>query len=125
MTEAHALPPILEEIRRPESGPRRTTTLRETCNALWRRGRPYVREDGLAAVLESSPSLLRILLDPNQPPLAVDPHPVPLMLLIENLASLAAVPLWLHISLRTAKHRALAAAALWLCTQVRKRSSTL
>jgi Na+/melibiose symporter-like transporter len=38
----------------------------------------------------------------------------PLMLLIENLAALATVPLWLHISLRTAKHRALAAAALWL-----------
>jgi len=38
----------------------------------------------------------------------------PLMLLIENLATLAAVPLWLRISLATGKHRALAAAALWL-----------
>ena len=38
----------------------------------------------------------------------------PLMLLVENLATLAAVPLWLRISLKTAKHRALAAAALWL-----------
>ena len=38
----------------------------------------------------------------------------PLMLLIENLATLAAVPLWLRISLRTAKHHALVAAALWL-----------
>ncbi|MDJ0864775.1 MAG: MFS transporter [Myxococcota bacterium] len=38
----------------------------------------------------------------------------PLMLLVENLATLAAVPLWLRISLGTGKHRALTAAALWL-----------
>ena len=38
----------------------------------------------------------------------------PLMLLIENLAALAAVPIWLRISITTGKHRALAAAALWL-----------
>jgi Na+/melibiose symporter-like transporter len=38
----------------------------------------------------------------------------PLMLLIENVATLVAVPLWLRISLKTGKHRALAAAALWL-----------
>ena len=38
----------------------------------------------------------------------------PVMLLVENLATLAAIPLWLRISLGTAKHRALAAAALWL-----------
>jgi len=38
----------------------------------------------------------------------------PLMLLIENLATLAAVPLWLSISLRTGKHQALLAAVLWL-----------
>jgi radical SAM/Cys-rich protein len=34
VTEAHALPPILEEIRRPESGPRRTTTLRARRSPL-------------------------------------------------------------------------------------------
>ena len=38
----------------------------------------------------------------------------PWMLLLENLATLAAVPVWLRISLATGKHRALAAAALWL-----------
>lgn len=38
----------------------------------------------------------------------------PLMILIENLATLAAVPVWLWLSLRIGKHRALIAAALWL-----------
>lgn len=38
----------------------------------------------------------------------------PLMLLIENLGTLAAVPVWLRISRATGKHRALAWAALWL-----------
>ncbi len=38
----------------------------------------------------------------------------PLMLLVENLATLAAVPVWLRTSLATGKHRALVAAALWL-----------
>ncbi|MDJ0852504.1 MAG: MFS transporter [Myxococcota bacterium] len=38
----------------------------------------------------------------------------PLMLLVENVATLAAVPLWLRISLGTGKHRTLTAAALWL-----------
>jgi Na+/melibiose symporter-like transporter len=38
----------------------------------------------------------------------------PLMLLIENVATLAAVPVWLWLSVRLEKHRALAAAALWL-----------
>jgi Na+/melibiose symporter-like transporter len=36
------------------------------------------------------------------------------MLLFENLATLAAIPIWLRISLAIGKHRALAAAALWL-----------
>ncbi len=36
------------------------------------------------------------------------------MLLIENVATLAAVPVWLWISMRIGKHRALIAAALWL-----------
>jgi Na+/melibiose symporter-like transporter len=36
------------------------------------------------------------------------------MLLVENLATLAAVPIWLRVSLRVGKHRALIAAALWL-----------
>ena len=39
-----------------------------------------------------------------------------LMLLIENVATLAAVPLWLWLSMRIGKHRALVAAALWLAT---------
>ncbi len=38
----------------------------------------------------------------------------PLMILLENLGTLAAVPVWLAISMRIAKHRALMAAALWL-----------
>ncbi len=37
-----------------------------------------------------------------------------LMLLIENVATLALVPAWLWLSLRIGKHRALIAAALWL-----------
>ena len=38
----------------------------------------------------------------------------PLMIFIENLGTLAAVPIWLWLSLRIGKHRALIAAALWL-----------
>jgi Na+/melibiose symporter-like transporter len=38
----------------------------------------------------------------------------PLMILIENVATLAAVPIWLRVSMRTGKHRALIAAALWI-----------
>jgi len=37
-----------------------------------------------------------------------------LMVFVENLATLAAVPLWLWLSMRIGKHRALMAAALWL-----------
>lgn len=36
------------------------------------------------------------------------------MIFIENLATLAAVPAWLRLSVRIGKHRALIAAALWL-----------
>jgi len=36
------------------------------------------------------------------------------MVLIENLATLAGVPLWLAVSVRLGKHRALLAAALWI-----------
>lgn len=38
----------------------------------------------------------------------------PLMILLENLATLAAVPLWLALSVRIGKHRALLLAALWI-----------
>jgi len=38
----------------------------------------------------------------------------PLMILIENVATLAAVPLWLRLSRHMEKHRALTAAALWI-----------
>jgi Na+/melibiose symporter-like transporter len=37
-----------------------------------------------------------------------------LMILLENLGTLAGVPLWLAVSLRIGKHRALVAAALWI-----------
>ena len=38
----------------------------------------------------------------------------PLMIFIENTATLGAVPVWLWVSRRIGKHRALLAAALWL-----------
>jgi len=38
----------------------------------------------------------------------------PLMILVENVATLAAVPLWLMVGRRIGKHRALMAAAAWL-----------
>ena len=38
----------------------------------------------------------------------------PLMILFENLATLALVPVWLQVSLRVGKHRALIGAALWI-----------
>ncbi|MEM7410932.1 MAG: MFS transporter [Myxococcota bacterium] len=38
----------------------------------------------------------------------------PMMVLVENIATLAAVPLWLGLSMRIGKHRALLVAALWL-----------
>lgn len=38
----------------------------------------------------------------------------PLMILLENVATLAGVPIWLAISMRIGKHRALMFAALWL-----------
>jgi len=50
MTEAHALPPILEELKRPESGPRPTTTLRS-------------RRSPLAEPLHQIESLERVPLD--------------------------------------------------------------
>ena len=37
-----------------------------------------------------------------------------LMILLENLATLAGVPLWLAVSVRIGKHRALLGAALWI-----------
>ncbi len=38
----------------------------------------------------------------------------PLMLLVENLAALATVPLWLAVSMRLGKHRTLMVALLWI-----------
>jgi Na+/melibiose symporter-like transporter len=38
----------------------------------------------------------------------------PIMIFLENVATLAAVPLWLRISQRVGKHRAVALSALWL-----------
>lgn len=38
----------------------------------------------------------------------------PLMILLENVATLAAVPVWMIVSARIGKHRALMGAALWL-----------
>ena len=43
-----------------------------------------------------------------------DPSVFAWMIFLENLATLAAVPLWLWLSIRIGKHRALMAAALWL-----------
>jgi GPH family glycoside/pentoside/hexuronide:cation symporter len=44
----------------------------------------------------------------------LDENRFPLMILLENLGTLAAVPIWLALSVRLGKHRALMAAALWL-----------
>jgi Na+/melibiose symporter-like transporter len=43
-----------------------------------------------------------------------DESSFPLMILLENLATLAGVPVWLAVSLRIGKPRALLAAALWI-----------
>ena len=43
-----------------------------------------------------------------------EPGLFPVMILLENVATLAAVPLWLAVSRRVGKHRAIALAALWL-----------
>ncbi len=43
-----------------------------------------------------------------------DESKFPIMILMENLATLAGVPLWLAVSKRIGKHRALMAAALWI-----------
>ena len=42
------------------------------------------------------------------------PDLFPLMIFLENVATLAAVPIWLRVSDRIGKHRAVALAALWL-----------
>ena len=44
----------------------------------------------------------------------LDQSRFPLMILLENLGTLAAVPVWLALSVRFGKHRTLMAAALWL-----------
>jgi len=44
----------------------------------------------------------------------LDESRFPLMILLENVATLAAVPAWLAISMRVGKHRALMGAALWI-----------
>lgn len=44
----------------------------------------------------------------------MDESRFPLMILLENVATLVGVPIWLAISVRIGKHRALMAAALWL-----------
>ena len=44
----------------------------------------------------------------------MDEQKFPIMILLENLGTLAAVPVWLAVSVRIGKSRALLAAALWL-----------
>lgn len=43
-----------------------------------------------------------------------DESQFPMMILLENLATLACVPIWLAVSLRIGKHRALLGAAMWI-----------